>query len=859
MMIRFKMGVPLIATLLVFTLTNLPAIDLRPPSVPLVACDPYFSLWSPADKLTDAETTHWTGKVRRMTGLVTIDGKKFRVMGADPADIPALPQAKLEVLPTRTIYTFAGEGVQLTLTFTTPALPEDLDVLSRPVTYLTYESRATDGKDHKVSAYFDARGAIACNTPDQAVNFQKADSAKIKAWRVGTVEQPILQKRGDDLRIDWGYFYLALADDAKGSLTVNTAEATRAAFLSGGKLPAPAAQSALQNNNRNDLVLACALNLDSSRDNPATGWLMLAYDDIYSIQYMRKNLRPYWRRNGWAAADLLKASAQEYAALQKRCAAFDEELLADLRKVGGENYAQLGALSYRQCFAAGKFVADDNGQPLQFSKENHSNGCIGTSDVFYPMAPQFFLFGPTLTKSFIVPFMNYAASERWKFPFAPHDLGTYPKANGQVYGDGERGVNNQMPVEESGNLLILFAAVAEMEGNANFAKLYWKQLEQWAEYLKEKGFDPEKQLCTDDFAGHLAHNVNLSVKAIVGLGSFAKLCEMSGDKAKANEYFELAREFAQRWMKEADDGDHYRLAFDKPGTWSQKYNLVWDRLLGLNLFPAEVARKEMDFYKKTQNEFGLPLDNRKEYTKLDWITWTATLTENREDFDTLIAPIIRFINQTPNRSPLTDWYETKSAKKVAFTARPVVGGVFMRMLYEKPVWQKYAKRDKTKASGWAPMPKPPGFEAVVPAADTKSALWRYTTTKPATNWFATEFDASSWPEGQSGFGTAQTPGAIVGTVWNTTDIWLRREMELTVANPADLLGWMHHDDDAEIYINGVLLINAIGATTSYEDFPFKRRVAAAIKPGKNVIAIHCKNTGGDQYIDFGFARARTTN
>ncbi len=201
--------------------------------------------------------------------------------------------------------------------------------------------------------------------------------------------------------------------------------------------------------------------------------------------------------------------------------------------------------------------------------------------------------------------MDYAASERWRFPFAPHDLGTYPMANGQVYGDGERGVNNQMPVEESGNLLLLFGAVAQMEGNADFAGLYWAQLKKWAEYLKDKGFDPENQLCTDDFAGHLAHNVNLSAKAICGLGSFAKLCDMRGDKAAAAEYSKLAREFAARWVKEADDGDHFRLAFDRPGTWSQKYNLIWDRILGLNLFPAEVLRREMDFYKKTQNKYGI--------------------------------------------------------------------------------------------------------------------------------------------------------------------------------------------------------------------------------------------------------------
>jgi hypothetical protein len=474
------------------------------------------------------------------------------------------------------------------------------------------------------------------------------------------------------------------------------------------------------------------------------------------------------------------------------------------------------------------------------------------------MAPQFLLFGSTLAKSFIVPFMNYAASERWKFSFAPHDLGTYPKANGQVYGDGERGVNNQMPVEESGNLLCLFAAVAEMEGKADFAGLYWKQLDQWANYLKEKGFDPERQLCTDDFAGHLAHNVNLSAKAICGLGSFARLCEMRGDKARAAEFYQLARECAQRWVKEADDGDHFRLAFDKPGTWSQKYNLVWDRLLGLNLFPAEVARKEMAFYKKAQNEFGLPLDNRKEYTKLDWITWTATLTGKREDFDALIAPISHFINHTPDRSPLTDWYQTKTARKVGFTGRPVIGGVFMRMLYEKKVWQKYARRDNTKASGWAPMPKPPGFEPVVSAADTKPALWRYTTTQPAENWFAPDFDASSWPEGQGGFGKTHNPTAVINTPWTSPDIWLRREVELPDTKAEDLLGWMSHDDDAEVYVNGVLALRASGASSTYEDFSFNPRARRVMKSGKNLIAIHCRNTGGEQYIDFGFVKAKAS-
>jgi hypothetical protein len=677
---------------------SLLAAALRPPAVPLVACDPYFSIWSAADALTDVDTTHWTGKPHRLTSQVQIDEKVFRVLGKEPAGAPALAQTVVEVLPTRTIYSFEGAGVKLTLTFMTAALPEDIDLLSRPVTYVTYAFQSADGNAHDVAIHFDASGELAVNERKQEVVATSVRVNGLETLRIGSKEQPVLAKAGDDLRIDWGYLYLA-ADASVATGAVVNGPTSRDAF---GAASTEAIKTGIDGAVAAEMVLA-DLTFKKFRvgREPVSRVVLLAYDDEYSIQYLQKNLRPYWRRNGWEASDLLQAAARDYASLQPRCEKFDAELMADLTRAGGEHYARIAALSYRQCFAAGKFVADANGQPLQFCKENHSNGCIGTSDVFYPMAPLFLLHGPSLAKSFLVPFMNYAASGRWKFPFAPHDLGKYPHANGQVYGGGEKTLDKQMPVEESGNLLILMAAIAEMEGNASFAERYWPQLKQWAEYLREKGFDPENQLCTDDFAGHLAHNVNLSVKAICGLGAFAKLCELRGDKAMAAEYFALAREFAQRWVKEADDGDHFRLAFDKPGTWSQKYNLIWDRILDLNLFPAEVARKEMAYYRKIQNAYGLPLDNRKGYTKLDWITWTATLTQNREDFEALIDPIYKFLNETRNRSPMTDWYRTLDGTKVAFTARPVVGGVFAQLLYDKAVWKKYAQRDRTNAKGWA--------------------------------------------------------------------------------------------------------------------------------------------------------------
>ncbi|MDD4871376.1 MAG: DUF4965 domain-containing protein [Kiritimatiellae bacterium] len=819
--------------------------QFRPPSVPLVACDPYFSIWSPGNNLTDIDTTHWTGKPHRIASAVSIDGKKYRVMGGARSMGPALAQKSLSVLPTRTIYIFEDAGILLTLTFMTPALPEDIDILSRPVTYLTYEFCSADGKSHDVQFSFDASAELTVNTSKQEVTWSTETIGNLTALKIGSKEQNVLAKKGDDIRIDWGYLYVAAQASELASAKIidigSLHDISPAVELS---TPAPA----------ETVTAALCFDLGKIGEKSVSRMLMLAYDDLYSIQYMKQNLRPYWRRNDWEAADLLKASAKDYESLAKRCAAFDEELMADLIKAGGEKYAKICALSYRQCFAAGKFVADAKGRPISFCKENHSNGCIATSDVFYPMSPQFLFFGPTLAKSFIVPFMNYAASDRWKFPFAPHDLGTYPKANGQVYGGGERTEENQMPVEESGNLLILFAAVAQMEGNAGFASLYWPQLERWADYLKAKGFDPENQLCTDDFAGHLAHNVNLSAKAICGLGSFAKLCEMKGDKTKAREYSRLAKEFVAKWVKEADDGDHFRLAYDKPGTWSQKYNLVWDRVLGLNLFPAETLRKDMDYYKKIQNIYGLPLDNRKDYTKLDWTLWTATLTQNRTDFETLVDPVYLFINETPDRSPLTDWYQTKTAKKVGFTGRPVIGGVFMQMLYEKALWKKYASRDVTKAEGWAPMPVPPVTKTIIPTAkDDDNILWRYTTEKPVDGWFKPDFDSGSWKEGKAGFGTRSTPGSVVRTEWKTENIWLRRELTMPDGKLSELHLIIHHDEDAEVYINGVLAASVSGYTSDYEIVPVNSNARNALKPGRNLIAIHCMQVKGGQYIDIGFA------
>jgi hypothetical protein len=666
-------------------------ITARTPATPLVLHDPYFSVWSFDDNLTDSPTRHWTGTPQQMAGLVRVDGKTYRFMGGERGDdgVPALKQVSRAIWPTRTIYDFEDAGIHLTLTFFTPAFPQDLDVLSRPVTYISWDVRSTDSQQHAVALYFDATAQLATNTGDDTVVWGHEWIGDMQALRIGTNTQPVLAKSGDNLRIDWGWLYVAVPPQQGVATSAASAEA-REQFVKDGTLPKSDDLDMPRAVKHGLPLLAVRFDLGSVGSASASRRLMIAYDDRFSIEYLNRRLRAYWRRNGMTTAEMLEKAEADERELRRKGEEFDRELTSDLEREGGAHYAQLATLAYRQTIAAHKLVVDVDGTPFLFSKENFSNGCIDTVDVTYPSSPFFLLLNPKLLQAQLEPMLQYASLPRWRWPFAPHDLGTYPLANGQVYGGGERTEDDQMPVEESGNLIILTNALAHAEDSAAFAQKYWPVLTKWAEYLKEKGMDPENQLSTDDFAGHLPHNTNLSIKAIEALGSYAQLAQMLGKTKDSLAYRKLAEQMAAKWKDMAFDEDHYKLAFDQPGTWSQKYNLVWDQILGLHLFSPQIIEQETAFYLKHQNTFGLPLDNRKTYTKLDWIVWTATLSGDQKNFVALTDPLYKYMTESPSRVPLSDWFETTDGKQVGFQARSVVGGVYIKMLDDPAMWKKWA-------------------------------------------------------------------------------------------------------------------------------------------------------------------------
>lgn len=635
---------------------------LRAPSYPLITIDPYFSVWSPADRPTDTDTTHWTGKPITLSVVANVDGNDYRLIGKCDADtIPAANMIAVDCNAFSTIYTYSINGAKITLKFTSPVIPDDLYMLSRPISYLEVTKESSDSRRHTVNVKVEMSEEICMNLKgDSEVEIEKIELGKYSSIKIGSKDQKVLERNGDDLRIEWGYFYLTGLGE-----TYARVDSEGMNFV--------------------------GITAEVKSSNVFT----FAYDDIESIQYFGKNLKTYWNRNGEKITDEILKAHGDYRHVIRKCEQIGEHLFCDAVRAGGEKYAEICELSFRQAIAAHKLVLDENGDVLFISKECFSNGCAATVDVSYPSIPLFLIYNPELVKGMMRPIYKYAASDEWQYDFAPHDAGRYPHVNGQVYG-GNR-LEKQMPVEECGNMLVMELAVAVATKDVSFAAEHIETLDQWVKYLVDNGRDPANQLCTDDFAGHLAHNCNLSLKAIMGIAGYGIIKGMLGDKRAKRKYLSMARDMALDWEKRASNGDgSYRLAFDRPGTFSMKYNIVWDKLLGTEIMPKSVIESEVASYRAHVHPYGLPLDNRQPYTKSDWLIWTATLAGNRDTFEDMVAPLWDAYNSMQSRVPATDWYYTitgqhktynSSSEKVekSFRNRTVVGGHFIKLLEYKGI------------------------------------------------------------------------------------------------------------------------------------------------------------------------------
>lgn len=635
----------------------------RPSAIPLITQDPYFSIWSTSDKPADDVTHHWTGRRNPMTLGVYIDDRFYLLIGQNVPHsdrksfgyIPYIPQIDLEVTPTRTKYIFKNIVVAITVTFTTPLLLDRLDILSRPVSYIEYDIEVIDGQKHDIKFLFDISAECAIDDIYSSVKFGKTENSVF----CGNNEQKVLSKSGDSVTMEWGYIHIA---------------DTNTKILNGKDKNKKLSEKREEYDiNGTYKVFEKYPYMVLIKDEPQ-GVITLAYDDINPIEYFGEKLDDYYKKYFLNFDEMLKTAVAEYEKIKGLCIDFDKKLMHETKKIS-DKYEKITSLAYRQAIAAHKLVEDKYGNLLFLSKECHSNGCIGTLDITYPSIPLFLKYNPELVLGMLKPIIKFAESDKWNFDFAPHDVGQYPLANGQVYGleGGKLLKKFQMPVEECGNMLLCIAAAVKWGADFAFAEQNREILKKWADYLVKYGYNPENQLCTDDFAGHLAHNCNLSLKGILGIAAYGKLFDDS-------KYLEIAKDYAKRWEKDASNEIATKLAFDKDDSWSMKYNIVWDKLLQINIFDERISEAEVNLYMAKMNRYGVPLDSREDYTKFDWLFWTTVMTDDKDYRDAVIDSAYNYICETEDRVPICDWYYTTNGRMVMFQNRTVLGGIFINLL-----------------------------------------------------------------------------------------------------------------------------------------------------------------------------------
>ncbi|MFC0433854.1 glutaminase family protein [Kutzneria buriramensis] len=644
------------------------AHPVRPPATPLAVRSPYLSTWLAGDYLAGEWAGFWTGRTTAMTGLARIDGVSYVFMGQPGlpdggVELRGMIQTDVTVTPTKSRFTLHAGGIELAVTFLSPIEPGDLRRQSAPLSYVSAQVRSLDGAAHKVSLYLEISAEWAHGDSNTLVGWNSASTLGVRTLSVSPTNPGVLAENGD--MASWGT--VAWSTPERAGLTWQIGQDTVVRQAAAGNGALSGASDSAQPRRISDRWPVFGLNLDlGSVRGPSEPFVVsVGHIRTPAVSYLGTPLSPLWTSYWPSSQQMIADFHTDFPAATQRSDRLDDRVTGDARRAGGDKYAALCALALRQAYAGTELVVRD-GKPWAFLKEISSDGNVSTIDVLYPAMPVFAYLDPQYLRLLLEPVLDYAETGGWPKAFAEHDLGSsYPNASGHNDGNEE-----DMPVEESANALIM-AAASGVTG-------HYAILKQWADYLVDNALDPGYQNQTDDFTGFIAHSSNLALKGIVAIGAMSKLATAAGNSADAARYLAVARDYIAQWQTKATDTTgQLKLAYDRPGTWSLKYNGFADALLGLNLVPAAVTAEEGAWYLAHRNQFGVPLDPRHSYTKADWVLWTAAWQHDHPQVrDALIEGVYNFVTTSASRVPFTDWYDTISARQAGFQARPVVGGIF---------------------------------------------------------------------------------------------------------------------------------------------------------------------------------------
>ncbi|KAJ6598921.1 hypothetical protein DFH09DRAFT_1129565 [Mycena vulgaris] len=662
------------------------ATPFNPSSIPLAVRTPYLSAWLPQGTgaaLNDAWATFWTGSIVGWAGFVKVDGISYVFLGAPsvPATFSKATQKSSRFTSTQSIFVLSAGPVDLTVTFLSPVEPNDLVKQSIPFAYMAVSAASTDGRSHSVQVYSDISAEWVSGDNGLTVNWNSTTTGGVLTHQVQLASPAVFTEINDHTQ--YGSAFYSTPNTVGATYQTGADVTVRAQFINNGKL-ANTLDTNFRAISNNWPVFGLAHDLGTI--SPATAPVVFSVGHIRdpAISYIvaggaTQSRSLYFLSQFPTSASVISAFLSDFSAALSRAQAFDTKVQTDASKISAD-YAAIVALSIRQAFAATELTlsktstgAFNTSDIILFMKEISSDGNVNTVDVIFPAWPIFLYTNPALGKFLLEGLFRYQASGQYPNKWSVHDLGSsYPKALGH-----NDGADEAMPVEESGNMIIMALSYAQKTGDLSHLTTYSALLDQWTQFLISDSLIPANQISTDDFAGALANQTNLAIKGIVGIGAMSKIAGLIGNTAQSANYSSIAASYVTQWqeLSASTTGAHLTLSYGNSNSWGLSYNLFSDKLLKLNLFPASVYAEQTAWYQTHANAFGVPLDTRHTYTKTDWEIYTAGIATTTAVRDIFISAVKNWVSDGQNNGPFGDLYDTVSgALAVGFRARPVVGG-----------------------------------------------------------------------------------------------------------------------------------------------------------------------------------------
>lgn len=629
------------------------------------------TVWLPGSEtanITSATTQFWYGNDLTWSVAARVDGQTYSLFGvtATNSDAKAASLLNASYTSTHSIFTLSAGSTIFTLDFLSPVSFSSYVRQSLPFSYLSVTASPTSSG---TTPSIDVFSAIDERWTGQDIG------ASCTYYQSGNASIHQLSANGatysqstNEMAL-WGQVVYAADNEAGYSLSSGSATAERLydQFVSNGTLNGKTGSCV------EDGLHGFAYTLGSISEATTVRFASGVVREA-AVNYLGEAQTHYYRSEYSDIGSTVVHFFDDYETAASEADTLDSTIQMTATTLAGQNYTDILALSTRQVMGAIDVTIPEStlstSNVKAFIKEISSDGNVNTVDIIFPLFPFFYVFAPDYIKLLLMPILDYLVSGRYPNPWVIHDMGAdYPNATGH-----DLGLDERMPIEETGNLFVLLLAYEKATGDTSFVSEYSSLYPGYGTYLAENGLYPVYQLSTTDGLGAFANMTSLAVKAAVGLAAYGKL---SGQE----NYTALSASFAETiltpgvgvFISEETNEPYLDLTYDE-ATWYLTFNIYPDALFELDVFNASTYAAQSAFYPTVRSTLGVAIDGAVQWGKTDWDFWVAAVAED-STLQMFVDDVHAYISNGLNTEPFSDRYYVAGdyIGQAVFRARPTVG------------------------------------------------------------------------------------------------------------------------------------------------------------------------------------------